>query len=216
MQQQEPVRRATVGSAKQFLQRRWYQKQPWTKTTVLYLGKTMSTETERDFRAEGWRLKAKGGMGIRTWMRKRNPILWRRERTRRSGVVFLPRMRDMFQLRRSLDNRSFNFNLILERTDSPLPPNSSRAINFCVRGSPPFNPEVGKAPPPPDVFDSPSQTLQEFSSADLQKEAISTSLRRPVRCWRQTARRRPAPVPQKRRIKTNPAGNQLVVRLTHP
>ena len=58
-----------------------------------------------------WTREIKGerkteGIGMRTCRRERNPILCSSERTIFSGIVSLPRMRLMFQERRSLVSRS--------------------------------------------------------------------------------------------------------------
>lgn len=69
------------------------QKHPWTKTTVLYFGMTMSGRP-------GSPLPCR---------RNRYPIRCNRLRTIISGVVSFPRIRLMFQLRRALLSRSAMF-----------------------------------------------------------------------------------------------------------
>ena len=66
------------------------QKQPWTRTTALYLGRTMSGLPGRED----------------TLSRKRYPAQCRRLRTLRSGPVFLPRILDMRSLRSEMVNVS--------------------------------------------------------------------------------------------------------------
>lgn len=66
------------------------QKQPWTNTTVRYLGSTMSGRPGRS----------------RQCRRNRYPARCSAERTSRSGSVSRSRIRDMFQLRRSRDSLS--------------------------------------------------------------------------------------------------------------
>lgn len=66
------------------------QKQPWTKTTALYLGKTIS-----------------GFPGsLLSVILYLYPKRWSIERTASSGLVFFPRMSDIFQLRFSGDSVS--------------------------------------------------------------------------------------------------------------
>ena len=71
------------------------QKQPWTKITALYLGKTISGQPG----------------SLLTWIRNLYPILWSMERTITSGFVSLPLILDMFQLRFSLLNLSIKGSL---------------------------------------------------------------------------------------------------------
>lgn len=63
------------------------QKQPWTNMTVEYFGRTISGLPGR----------------FRAFLRNRNPALCRADLTRISGLVFVPLMRLMFQLRCSLE-----------------------------------------------------------------------------------------------------------------
>jgi len=74
------------------------QKQPCTKTTIRYFGNTISGFPGRSLRC---RLN-------------RYPRVCKAERTAISGTVSRPRMRDMFQLLRSGDSRSFVMALTLD------------------------------------------------------------------------------------------------------
>ena len=73
--------------------------------------------------------------GIRTWSRKRNPNRWSSERTRFSGVVFLPRMRLMFQERRSRERRSLPWPLQFRISDFGLRVRRSLFTGVFYHGS---------------------------------------------------------------------------------
>jgi hypothetical protein len=75
---------------------------------VLYFGRTMSGRATRhlSLTLSPSDAERESEIGILTCRRKRYPILCSSERTIFSGVVSLPRMRDMFHERCCFDKRS--------------------------------------------------------------------------------------------------------------